>query len=200
MTPPAESLVVVKRALLSVSDKTGVVEFGRALDGMGVELVSTGGTFAALSDAGVPVTEVARVTGFPEMMDGRVKTLHPKIHGGILARREVDADALAEHRIIGIDLVAVNLYPFEATVARSDCTLELAVENIDIGGPAMLRAASKNHRDVLPVVDPVDYTDVVDRLKKGGTTMDYRLRMAVKAFQHTAAYDAAIVAYLEKNL
>ena len=200
MTHPADTLVTVERALLSVSDKTGVVEFGRALEGMDVELISTGGTFAALSDAGVSVTEVARVTGFPEMMDGRVKTLHPKIHGGILARREVDADALAEHGIRGIDLVVVNLYPFEATVARPDCTPELAVENIDVGGPALLRAASKNHRDVLPVVDPADYPDVVDRLEKGGTALDYRLRMAVKAFRHTAAYDAAIVAYLEENL
>ena len=200
MTAPADTLVRVKRALLSVSDKTGVVEFGRALNGLGVELVSTGGTFAALSDAGVAVTEVASVTGFPEIMDGRVKTLHPMIHGGILARRDVDAETLAEHGIGGIDLVAVNLYPFEATVARPDCTLELAVENIDIGGPAMLRAASKNHGDVLAVVDPADYPDVVGRLKQGGTALDYRLGMAVKAFRHTAAYDAAIVAYLERNL
>lgn len=196
----ADTLVPVKRALLSVSDKTGVVEFGRALGGMGVELVSTGGTFAALSDAGVSVTEVATVTGFPEMMDGRVKTLHPMIHGGILARRDMDAETLIRHGIRGIDLVAVNLYPFEATVARPDCTLDLAVENIDVGGPALLRAASKNHRDVLPVVDPTDYPDVVGRLKEGGTALDYRLRMAAKAFRHTAAYDAAIVAYLENNL
>lgn len=200
MTSPTDTLVTVGRALLSVSDKTGIVDFGRALDGLGVELVSTGGTYAALSDAGVSVTEVAAVTGFPEIMDGRVKTLHPMIHGGILARREVDAETLAEHGIAGIDLVAVNLYPFQATVARPDCTLELAVENIDVGGPAMLRAASKNHRDVLAVVDPADYPDVVGRLRKGGTALDYRLGMAVKAFRHTAAYDAAIVAYLEKNL
>lgn len=199
MTPP-DTLVTVKRALLSVSDKTGVVEFGRALEGLGVELVSTGGTFATLADAGVSVTEVASVTGFPEIMDGRVKTLHPNIHGGILARRDMDAETLAEHGIGGIDLVAVNLYPFEATVARPDCTLELAVENIDIGGPAMLRAASKNHRDVLAVVDPADYPDVVSRLTEGGTALDYRLGLAVKAFRHTAAYDAAIVAYLERNL
>ena len=185
--------------MISVSDKTGVVEFGRALSNLGVELVSTGGTFAALSAAGVQVTDVASVTGFPEMMDGRVKTLHPKIHGGILARRDVDADTQAEHGIADIDLVAVNLYPFEATVARPDCTLELAIENIDIGGPAMLRSASKNHRDVLPVVDPLDYPGVVDRLRAGGTALDYRLRMAAKAFRHTAAYDAAIVAYLEKH-
>ena len=192
--------VAVKRALLSVSDKTGIVEFARALEDLGVELISTGGTFAALSDAGVSVTEVATVTGFPELMDGRVKTLHPMIHGGILARRDVDAETLTRHGIVGIDLVAVNLYPFEATVARPDCTLELAVENIDVGGPALLRAASKNHRDVLPVVDPADYPDVVGRLDAGGTALDYRLRMAVKAFRHTAAYDAAIVAYLENNL
>ena len=196
----SDTLVTVERALLSVSDKTGVVEFGRALEGMGVELVSTGGTFAALSDAGVSVTEVAAVTGFPEMMDGRVKTLHPTIHGGILARRDVDAETLTRHGISGIDLVAVNLYPFEATVARPDCTLELAVENIDVGGPAMLRAASKNHRDVVAVVDPADYPDVVGRLMEGGTALDYRLRMAAKAFRHTAAYDAAIVAYLENIL
>ena len=200
MTPSTDTLVTVGRALLSVSDKTGIVGFGRALDDLGVELVSTGGTFAALSAAGVPVTEVAAVTGFPEMMDGRVKTLHPKLHGGILARRDVDAETLIEHGIAGIDLVAVNLYPFEATVARPDCTPELAVENIDVGGPALLRAASKNHRDVLAVVDPADYPDVAGRLKEGGTALDYRLGMAVKAFRHTAAYDAAIVAYLEKNL
>ena len=190
-------LRTVQRALLSVSDKAGIVEFGRSLVGLGVDLVSTGGTFAALSRAGVPVTEVTSVTGFPEIMDGRVKTLHPKIHGGILARRDVDAETMAELGIAGIDLVAVNLYPFAATVARPDCTLELAVENIDIGGPAMLRAASKNHRDVLPVVDPADYPDVVRRIERGGTALDYRLRMALKSFRHTAAYDAAIVGYLE---
>ena len=194
------ALLGVKRALISVSDKTGVVDFARGLAGLGVELVSTGGTFAALSGAGIPVVDVASVTGFPELMDGRVKTLHPKIHGGILARRDVDAETQAEHGIAGIDLVAVNLYPFEATVARPDCTLELAIENIDIGGPAMLRSASKNHRDVLPVVDPEDYEDVVRRLRVGGTALAYRLEMAVKAFRHTAAYDAAIVGYLENHL
>jgi len=199
VTDAVAALRTVKRALLSVSDKTGVVEFGRSLAELGVELVSTGGTFAALSQAGVAVTEVASVTGYPEIMDGRVKTLHPKIHGGILARRDVDDETLAQLGIAGIDLVAVNLYPFEATITRPDCTLELALENIDIGGPAMLRAASKNHRDVLPVVDPADYPDVMSRLEAGGTALDYRLRMAVKAFRHTAAYDAAIVAYLEKQ-
>ncbi len=198
MSAPDQRLRGVERALVSVSDKTGVVEFGRSLERMGVEVLSTGGTHRVLSEAGVAVTEVAAVTGFPEIMDGRVKTLHPKIHGGILARRDVDAETLAEHGIGGIDLVAVNLYPFEQTVARDDCTLELAMENIDIGGPAMLRAAAKNHRDVLAVIDPGDYLGVVERIADGGTTFDFRLRMAVKAFRHTAAYDAAIVAYLAR--
>ena len=198
MSDPAQRLGV-KRALVSVSDKAGVVDFARGLEALGIEIVSTGGTRAALAQAGVAVTDVASVTGFPEIMDGRVKTLHPKIHGGILARREVDAGVLSRHGITGIDLVAVNLYPFEATVARGDCTLELAIENIDVGGPAMLRAAAKNHRDVLVVVDPNDYAGVVGMLEGGGTALDFRLRLAVKAFRHTAAYDAAIVAYLEKH-
>jgi len=189
----------VARALISVSDKTGVVEFARSLAKLSVEILSTGGTRRALAEAGVNVTEVASVTGFPEIMDGRVKTLHPKIHGGILARRDVDAATLAEHGITGIDLVAVNLYPFRETIARPDCTLDLAVENIDVGGPAMLRAAAKNHRDVVVVVDPADYGDVVARLEEGGTEMDFRLKMAVKAFRHTADYDAAIVGYLERH-
>ena len=187
----------VRRALLSVSDKSGVAAFGHGLVASGVEIISTGGTARALAEAGVAVTDVAAVTGFPEIMDGRVKTLHPKIHGGILARRDVDAGVLAEHGIEGIDLVAVNLYPFEETVALDDCTLDLAVENIDIGGPAMLRAASKNHRDVLVVVDPNDYGAVLDRVARGGTALDYRLRMALKAFRHTAAYENAIIRYLE---
>ena len=187
----------VRRALLSVSDKSGVAAFGHGLVASGVEIISTGGTARTLAEAGVAVTDVAAVTGFPEIMDGRVKTLHPKIHGGILARRDVDAGVLAEHGIEGIDLVAVNLYPFEETVALDDCTLDLAVENIDIGGPAMLRAASKNHRDVLVVVDPNDYGAVLDRVARGGTALDYRLRMALKAFRHTAAYENAIIRYLE---
>ena len=190
----------VGRGIVSVSDKTGIAEFARALTALDVELLSTGGTHRALTEAGIAATEVAAVTGFPEMMDGRVKTLHPKIHGGILARRDTDAETMAQHGIVGIDLVAVNLYPFEATVARSDCTLELAVENIDIGGPAMLRSAAKNHRDVLVVVDPADYPDVLARLSSGGTDFDYRLHMATKAFRHTAAYDAAISRYLGEQL
>lgn len=185
-----------KRALVSVSDKTGAVEFGRALAILGIEILSTGGTRQALTDAGVAATEVAAVTGFPEIMDGRVKTLHPMIHGGILARRHLDGGTMAEHGITGIDLVAVNLYPFEDAVASPDCTLDVAVENIDIGGPAMLRSAAKNHRDVLAVVDPDDYADVVARLKAGGTDFGFRLRLATKAFRHTAAYDAAIGRYL----
>ena len=190
----------VGRGIVSVSDKTDIAEFARALTALDVELLSTGGTHRALTEAGIAATEVAAVTGFPEMMDGRVKTLHPKIHGGILARRDTDGETMAQHGIVGIDLVAVNLYPFEATVARSDCTLELAVENIDIGGPAMLRSAAKNHRDVLVVVDPADYPDVLARLSAGGTDFDYRLHMATKAFRHTAAYDAAISRYLGEQL
>ena len=197
MSNPGDGLRGVRRALLSVSNKAGIAAFGRGLVACGVKIISTGGTARALADAGVAVTDVSTVTGFPEIMDGRVKTLHPKIHGGILARRDVDAGVLAEHGIEGIDLVAVNLYPFEQTVARDDCTLDLAVENIDIGGPAMLRAASKNHRDVLVVVDPDDYGAVLDVVARGGTTFDYRLRMALKAFRHTAAYENAIIRYLE---
>ena len=186
----------VKRALVSVSDKNGIAEFCRALAGLGVEILSTGGTRGVLADAGLDVTEVAAVTGFPEIMDGRVKTLHPQIHGGILARRERDAAVMAEHGIRAIDLVAVNLYPFESTVAQPDSTVELAIENIDIGGPAMLRSAAKNHRDVVALVAPDDYGAVVAALAAGGTDLGLRRRLAVKAFAHTAAYDAAIAAYL----
>ena len=186
----------VSRALVSVADKTGIVAFAQALAGSGVEILSTGGTRSALADAGVAATEVAAETGFPEIMDGRVKSLHPRIHGGILARGCADAAVLAEHGIRRIDLVVVNLYPFAATVARPDCTLAQAVENIDIGGPAMLRSAAKNHREVLVVVDPADYDPVAERLAGGGTGFDYRLRMAAKAFAHTAAYDDAIARYL----
>ena len=186
-----------KRALLSVSDKTGIGEFARALLDLGMEIVSTGGTRRALLDIGVAAIEVAAVTGFPEIMDGRVKTLHPKIHGGILARRDIDAEAMARHGIAGIDVVTVNLYPFQETVARPDCTLELALENIDIGGPAMLRAAAKNHPRVLAVADPADYAETARRLHGGDVGMDFRRRLAAKAFAHTAAYDAAVARYLE---
>lgn len=187
----------VTRALISVSDKAGIVDFARTLAEHGVELLSTGGTYVALSDAGISVTEVSAHTGFPEIMDGRVKTLHPLIHGGILARRDRDAAVMSEQGIAPIDLVVVNLYPFEATVAREDCTPELAVENIDIGGPAMVRAAAKNHRDVLVVVDPQDYDELLDELGKSRTTeLELRRRYAVKAFRHTARYDAMVAGYL----
>ena len=186
----------IRRALLSVSDKSGLGELGVALAGHDVEMLSTGGTYRALEQAGVAVTEVAAHTGFPEMMDGRVTTLHPKIHGGILGRRGVDADIMASNDIAAIDLVVVNLYPFEATIAREDCTRELAIENIDIGGPAMLRSAAKNHADVLVIVDPADYAELAERIDNGTVDRPYRERMAAKAFRHTASYDAAIAGYL----
>ena len=185
----------VRRALLAVSDKTGIVDFARSLDALGVELLSTGGTAAALAAGGVPVREVSEHTGFPEIMDGRVKTLHPKIHGGILARRDVDEETMARHGIAPIDLVVVNLYPFEETVAHGDRTPKEAVENIDIGGPTLLRAAAKNHADVLAVVDPEDYARVVESLDAGGTTFDERRAFAAKAFAHTARYEAAIAGW-----
>ena len=186
----------VSLALLSVADKTGIVPLASSLAGAGVEILSTGGTRLALANAGVTATEVAAETGFPEIMDGRVKTLHPRIHGGILARRGRDAAVMAEHGIRAIDMVVVNLYQFAAAVARPDCTVEQAVEHIDIGGPAMLRSAAKNHRDVLVLVDPGDYQPVLEQLATGGTDLAYRQRMAVKAFAHTAAYDDAIARYL----
>ena len=187
----------VARTLISVSDKTGIVEFARALHALGIEVLSTGGTAGRIRDAGVPVVEVSSYTGYPEMMDGRVKTLHPKVHGGLLARRDVDADAMREHGIAGIDLLVVNLYPFEQTVANPDCDLATAVENIDIGGPAMLRAAAKNHAWVAVVVDASDYDTVLAELGAGGTvTPATRFRLAAKAFEHTARYDGAIASYL----
>src|SRR6056297_2528405 len=163
----------VRRALISVSDKTGIVAFGRALTDRGVELLSTGGTYRLLKENSIPVTEVSEYTGFPEMMDGRVKTLHPVIHGGILGRRGTDDAVMTEHGIAPIDMVVVNLYPFEATVARPDCGLEEAVENIDIGGPTMVRAAAKNHRDVAIVVNADDYSRVLEEMhaRDGATTL-----------------------------
>ena len=155
----------VGRVLISVSDKTGIVDFARSLNELGIEILSTGGTAKRLVEAGVPVVEVSSYTGFPEMMDGRVKTLHPRIHGGLLARRDTDADAMREHGIAGIDLLVVNLYPFERTVAKPDCDLATAIENIDIGGPAMLRAAAKNHAWVTVVVDAGDYAAVLEELR-----------------------------------
>lgn len=186
------------RALISVYEKQGLEPFAAALHELGVEICSTGKTARALAEAGLPVTPVSDLTGFPEILDGRVKTLHPAVHGGILARRDrpEHMQALADHAIGPIDLVVVNLYPFAATVARPGVTLEEAVEQIDIGGPAMLRAAAKNHAHVLVLVDPADYPAVLQALREGHTPPELRQRLAAKAFAHTSAYDAAIAAYL----
>ena len=188
----------MKTALLSVSDKTGIVDLARALAAQGVRLLSTGGTARLLADAGLAVTEVAEVTGSPEMLDGRVKTLHPRIHGGLLARRDVPAHmaALQQHGIGTIDLLVVNLYPFAQATARADCTLDDAIENIDIGGPAMLRAAAKNWDGVTVVIDPADYPQVLAELAAGGVQRSTRFRLAKKVFAHTAAYDGMIANYL----
>tara|TARA_R100000935_G_C2839609_1_gene170211 strand:- start:4182 stop:5867 length:1686 start_codon:yes stop_codon:yes gene_type:complete len=186
----------VRRALISVSDKTGVVEFARELSALGAEILSTGGTFKLLREQGIAAVEVADYTGFPEMMDGRVKTLHPKIHGGILGRRDLDGDVMQQHGIQPIDMVVVNLYPFAATVAKPDCSLPDAIENIDIGGPTMVRSAAKNHKDVAIVVNADDYSSILDSLKQGGLTYAQRFDLALKAFEHTAAYDGMIANYL----
>ena len=191
---------MTRLALLSVSDKTGLVEFARGLVGHGFALLSTGGTSKLLKDAGVPVTEVASHTGFPEMLDGRVKTLHPKVHGGILARRDLPkhVDAISAAGIPPIDIVAVNLYPFAQTVGRADCTLEDAIENIDIGGPAMVRSAAKNYAHVAVVTDPADYALLLSEMSASGGKIaaHTRFRLAKKAFSHTARYDGAISNYL----
>ena len=186
------------RALISVSDKRGIVPFAQGLVRQGWEIVSTGGTAAALQAAGVPVLPVDQVTGSPEILDGRVKTLHPKIHGGILFRRDLPAQVqeAKQHGIIAIDLVAVNLYPFRATITRPNVTFEDAIENIDIGGPSMLRSAAKNHEHVVVVVDPMDYDPVLERISAGSVTAEYRRELAAKVFAHTSDYDAAIAGYL----
>ena len=191
----------ITRALISVADKTGVAGLGLALHQLGIQIVSTGGTAATLRAAGVPVIDVSEVTGFPEIMDGRVKTLHPAIHGGLLGRRDVDAAVMARHGIAAIDLVVVNLYPFEATVARPECTRTEAIENIDVGGPAMIRAAAKNQAFVAVVVDPQDYQGITAELHSAGATLGEatRRRLARKAFAHTASYDAAIWDYLRAD-
>jgi phosphoribosylaminoimidazolecarboxamide formyltransferase/IMP cyclohydrolase len=186
------------RALLAVYDKTGLVEFARGLSELGVELCSTGGTHAALTGAGVAVRSLAEITGFPEILDGRVKSLHPAVHGGILARRD-DPGHLREleaHGISPIDLVAVNLYPFVETVSRPDTTLQEALENIDIGGVALLRAAAKNFPHVLVVADPRDYPELLAALREGEVPLPQRRRLAYKAFQHVALYDTAVAEYL----
>ncbi|HVF34335.1 MAG TPA: bifunctional phosphoribosylaminoimidazolecarboxamide formyltransferase/IMP cyclohydrolase [Candidatus Saccharimonadia bacterium] len=189
-------LVPVRRALLSVSDKTGLVDLARALAAGGVELVSTGGTASALRDAGIAVRDVSELTGFPEIMDGRVKTLHPGVHGALLGRSGSDDAVMAAHGIVPIDLLVVNLYPFERVTADPGCTLEAGVENIDIGGPAMLRAAAKNHARVAVVVEPGDYTAVLAALAAGGTTLAQRRALAARAYAHTARYDGLVASWL----
>lgn len=189
------------RALVSVSDKRGVVEFASALTEMGWEIIATGGTMTALRKAGLKVTNISDVTGFPEICEGRVKTLHPKVHGGLLARRDMESHMaqLAENGIETIDMVCVNLYPFEATIAKEGVTMEDAVENIDIGGPSMLRSAAKNFRDVTVVCDPDDYDRILDEIRStGNTTLDTRLRMSAKAYTHTALYDSHIASYMRE--
>jgi phosphoribosylaminoimidazolecarboxamide formyltransferase/IMP cyclohydrolase len=186
----------VRRALVSVSDKRNLIPFARGLQHLGVEILSTGGTCRQLLEAGVDAVEVSSKTGFPEIMDGRVKTLHPIIHGGLLGRRGTDDDVMTEHGIEPIDLLAVNLYPFEETISRADTTLADAIENIDIGGPAMIRAASKNHDGVAVVVDPDDYDALLAVLESGQMTAEFRRGLAAKAYAHTASYDVAIYRYL----
>jgi len=193
---------MIKRALLSVSDKTGLIDFARALADAGVELLSTGGTAKAIREAGLPVIDVSDYTGFPEMLDGRVKTLHPKVHGGILGRRDLPEHVatMQEHGIGNIDLVCVNLYPFVATVSKPGCTLEDAIENIDIGGPAMVRSSAKNHAFVTIVTDPADYVKVIAEMQanNGAVGDKTRFSLAIKAFEHTAAYDGAIANHFGK--
>lgn len=193
-------MVTIKRALISVSDKREVCDFARGLRQRGIEILSTGGTAGLLSGEGVEVIEVSTYTGFPEMLDGRVKTLHPRVHAGVLARRDSPAhmQALREHDIPPIDLVAVNLYPFEQTIARPDCNLALAIENIDIGGPTLLRAAAKNHAAVIVIVDPTDYETVLAAMDSGTIDEHFRFRLAAKAFAHTARYDGLIASYLSR--
>ena len=190
----------IRRALVSVSDKSGVVELARVLADLNVEILSTGGTAKSLRQNGIEIMDVSDYTGFPEMLDGRVKTLHPKIHGGILGQRENPdhVGTMGKHGINPIDMVVVNLYPFEDTVAKSDCTLEDAIENIDIGGPAMIRSAAKNYRDVAVVVDPGDYDDLIRELREndGQISAGTRFRLAKKVFHMTAKYDSAISNYL----
>ncbi|RAU17788.1 bifunctional phosphoribosylaminoimidazolecarboxamide formyltransferase/inosine monophosphate cyclohydrolase [Nitrincola tibetensis] len=192
-----QTITPVRRALISVSDKTGILDFARALTERGVEILSTGGTYKLLLDNQISAVEVSDYTGFPEMMDGRVKTLHPKIHGGILGRRGQDDAIMQEHNISAIDMVIVNLYPFAQTIARPDCDLAMAIENIDIGGPTMVRSAAKNHKDVAIVVNASDYDVIIQELDENkGLSHKTRFDLAVKAFEHTAAYDGMIANYL----
>jgi phosphoribosylaminoimidazolecarboxamide formyltransferase/IMP cyclohydrolase len=190
----------ISTALISVTDKSGIVEFAQSLEKLGVEILSTGGTARALRDGGVTVLDVSDYTGFPEMMDGRVKTLHPKVHGGLLGRRDnqQDLQMMEKHDIKSIDLVIVNLYQFELTVAKQGCTLEEAVENIDIGGPSMIRSAAKNFKDVTVIIDPSDYSRVLAEISESGeTTLQTRFELARKVYNLTAQYDRAISEYLQ---
>lgn len=196
-------MAVIKRVLLSVSDKEGLADFAKALSSYGVTMLSTGGTARLLREEGLQVTDVSEYTGFPEMMDGRVKTLHPKVHGSLLGLRD-NPEHLAkmkEHGIEPIDMVVINLYPFEKTIARDDATFEDAIENIDIGGPSMLRSAAKNHASVTVVSDPADYVEIIDEMKQkgGAVSAETNRRLAVKVFQTTSHYDAMIAEYLEKQ-
>lgn len=190
----------ISTALISVTDKSGIVEFARSVEKAGIEILSTGGTARTIRDAGIKVTDISEYTGFPEMMDGRVKTLHPKVHGGLLGRRDNEGDIqmMKIHGIKDIGLVLVNLYQFEKTIAKEDCTIEEAMENIDIGGPSMLRSAAKNFRYVTVVVDPSDYPRVIEEITEtGGTTLRTRFELAKKVFSLTWQYDRAISNYLE---
>ena len=197
-----ENSAAIRRALISVSDKTGIIPFAQALQKLNIEILSTGGTYKMLTAENIPAVEISEYTGFPEMMDGRVKTLHPKVHGGILARRDIDQAIMDEYDIPPIDLVVVNLYPFEATVTNPDCNLATAIENIDIGGPTMLRAAAKNNRFVAVVVHPSDYDNIIELLNSNAGSLDQATRfdLAVKTYEHTAAYDGAIANYLGSRL
>ena len=192
----------IERAIISVTDKSGVVDFAKSLGKFGIQILSTGGTAKALREGGVPVTDISEYTGFPEMMDGRIKTLHPKVHGGLLGMRDnpEHVKRMKAHGILNIDLVVVNLYQFEKTVAKQGVTLEEAIENIDIGGPTMLRSSAKNFRDVTVIVDPSDYDPVLKEMDelKGSTSMKTRFRLAKKVFRMTHEYDGAITRYLEK--
>ena len=195
-------MAVIKKAIISVSNKEGIAEFAKALGSLEIEILSTGGTAKALREAGISVTEVSEYTGFPEMLDGRVKTLHPKIHGGLLSRRDNlrDMEEIKERGIDTIDLVVVNLYPFEETISRQGVSLAEAIENIDIGGPTMLRSASKNFQDVAVIVDPSDYRKIIKEMKrlKGDLSYKTRLKLAKKVFKRTSRYDKAIADYLTK--
>jgi phosphoribosylaminoimidazolecarboxamide formyltransferase/IMP cyclohydrolase len=192
----------IERAIISVTDKTGVVDFAKSLSEFGVQILSTGGTARVMREGGVPVIDISEYTGFPEMLDGRVKTLHPKVHGGLLGLRDnpEHVRVMKEHGIINIDLLVVNLYQFEKTVAKEGVSLEEAIENIDIGGPAMLRSSAKNFRDVTVIVDPSDYEAVLDEManSNGATSLETRFRLAKKVFRLTHQYDGAISEYLEK--